>query len=93
MTTPTRYPRITSVRPLGGKRLLVAFDEGTVKVYDCSPLLSSDAFAPLASDGFFFNVQADTHGFGVSWNDQIDLAESELWLRGVTVSPDDVACD
>jgi hypothetical protein len=90
MTTRTRYPRIRSVRPLSGKRLLVAFDEGTSKLYDCSPLLSSEAFAPLANEVLFRNVQADAHGFGVIWNDQIDLAESELWLRGVTVSADGV---
>jgi len=93
MTTHTRHPRVTSVRPLAGKRLLVAFDEGTSKIYDCAPLLSLDAFALLANDGFFRNVQADPHGYGVIWNDQIDLAESELWLEGVAVSPDDFACE
>ena len=88
MTTHTTYPRIASVRPLSGKRLLVGFDNGVRKVYDCTPLLSSEPFAALADDPLFRSVQADPHGYGVVWSDEIDLAESELWLYGETAEPD-----
>jgi hypothetical protein len=36
----------------------------------------------LADEGFFRNVRADPHGFGIVWNDQVDLSESELWING-----------
>ena len=84
MKTHTTYPRITSVWPLSGKRLLVAFENGIRKVYDCTPLLASEPFAPLADEPLFRSVQADPHGYGVIWSDEIDLAEAELWLHGET---------
>lgn len=88
MKARTTYPRIESVRPLSGKRLLVGFSNGVRKVYDCTPLLSSEPFAPLADEPLFRSVQADPHGYGVVWSDEIDLAESELWLHGETPQPD-----
>jgi len=88
MKTHPRYPRIASVRPLSDKRLLVAFDNGVRKIYDCRPLLGAEPFAPLADEPFFRSVQADPHGYGVIWSDAIDLAESELWLHGETAEPD-----
>jgi len=68
---------------LPGKRLRVSFSTGAVKIYDCTPLLSDEPFAVLRDDGFFRNVHADDSGYGVSWTDEVDLSESELWLNGV----------
>ena len=82
MTTQTAYPRVSSVEPFSGKRLLVTFSNGVRKVYDCTPLLAEAAFAPLKHDALFRCVHADPHGYGVAWNDDIDLAESELWING-----------
>jgi len=76
------YPLVKSVRPLPGKRLQVEFDSGMTKIYDCTPLLSSKVFRPLADEAIFRSVRADVHGYAVIWSDFIDLAESELWLNG-----------
>lgn len=83
-TTPS-YPKIVSAEPLAEKRLSVLFDNGEKRVYDCTPLLEEEAFAPLREEPLFRAVKADRHGHGVIWNDRIDLAESELWLHGVPV--------
>jgi Protein of unknown function (DUF2442) len=85
MTATTTYPKIASVQPLEGKRLLVDFRNGVRKVYDCTPLLKREAFRPLSHEPLFRTVHADPHGYAVIWNDAIDLAESELWLRGQPV--------
>ncbi|MFT5142206.1 MAG: hypothetical protein ACI80V_001749 [Rhodothermales bacterium] len=85
MTTTTAYPRVASVRPLPRKRLLVEFRNHDRRVYDCTPLLEKEVFAPLAQEPLFRMVHADPHGYAVIWNDAIDLAESELWLNGVPV--------
>ncbi len=82
MSAGEHYPRIESVLPLGGRRLLVAFANGVTKVYDCTPLLAYAPFKPLADDPLFRCVKADPHGYGVVWNDDIDLAEAELWENG-----------
>lgn len=78
-----KYPKIKSVKPMEKQRLWVVFDEGTEKLYDCAPLLAMKAFEPLQHVWLFNQVKVDTGGYGISWNDEIDLAESELWLNGV----------
>jgi len=93
MTTDTTYPRIRSVKPGGGKTLLVTFENGEQKVYDCTPLLRSEPFRPLQDEATFRCAHADAHGYGVIWNDEIDLAESEIWLNGRTAGPDDRSDD
>ena len=77
------YPKIKAVTPLSGRRLRVTFATGDTKVYDCSPLLGEAPFEPLNDEAFFRNVYADRTGYGVVWNDNVDLSEAELWLRGV----------
>lgn len=89
MTTATTYPKIRNVRPRPGKSLLVTFDNGDRRVYDCTPLLQSEVFRPLRDDAIFRCAHADSHGYGVVWNDDIDLSESEIWLNGRTAEPDD----
>ncbi len=85
MSTPAPFPKIAAVQPLDGKRLLVDFRNGVSKVYDCTPLLKRPPFEPLSHEPLFRMVHADPHGYAVIWNDAIDLAESELWLRGQLV--------
>jgi len=82
MTTVATYPRIKSVKPELDKTLLVEFQNGERKVYDCTPLLQSEVFRPLQDEALFRCAHPDSHGYGVIWNDDIDLAESELWLNG-----------
>ena len=81
------YPKIRSVEPRPDKTLLVTFDNSVKKEYDCRPLLQSEAFRPLQDDAIFRCAHADPHGYGVVWNEEIDLAESEIWLHGRNVEP------
>ena len=78
----TAYPKIKHVRPQPGKALLVEFENGEQRIYDCEPLLQSEAFRPLRDDALFRCAHADPHGYAVVWSDDIDLAESEIWLNG-----------
>jgi hypothetical protein len=89
MTTTTTFPKIRDVKPRAGKALLVTFDNGDRRVYDCTPLLRNDVFQPLRDDAIFRCAHADSHGYGVVWNDDIDLAESEIWLNGRIAEPED----
>lgn len=75
-------PKIESVEPMDGMRLRVRFRSGECRVYDCAPLLSRPQFRLLADPGFFRAVKVDGGGYGVSWNDDIDLREYELWTNG-----------
>ena len=88
MITTTKYPRIRSVKPRARKTLLVTFENGERKVYDCTPLLQSEVFRALQDEAVFRCAHADSHGYGDVWNDDIDLAEFELWINRRTVEPE-----
>lgn len=78
------FHRITQATPLPDLRLLVTFSSGAVKQYDVRPLLDRwPMFTPLADvPGLFACVQVDPGGYGISWNDDIDISADELWHNG-----------
>jgi hypothetical protein len=78
-------PKILSVQALENKKLLIKFANGVAKVYDCNQLLSLDMFQVLRNDAFFKSVKVDAGGYGISWNDDADLSEYEIWTNGVEV--------
>jgi len=85
-----KIPRIQSVEPLNEKRLVVTFVNGVQKIYDCQEILRLDRFQPLTNDALFKSVQVDVGGYGISWDDEIDLSEFELWTRGIQVAPNEI---
>lgn len=76
------HPKVKSVTPLSGKQLCVTFVTGDTRVYDCTPLLKEPPFYPIHDDAFFRNVHVDETGYGIVWNDNVDLSESEFWING-----------
>lgn len=78
-------PKILSVQAQEHKKLLVEFVNGVEKIYDCTQLLYLETFELLKNDAFFKSVKVDAGGYGISWNDEIDLSEYELWANGVEV--------
>ena len=79
------FHKINSVTPLADFRILAHFSEGSAKEYDLTPLTDGmEAFRPLRLvPGLFEQVSVDPGGYGVSWNDDIDLDASEIWENGV----------
>lgn len=78
------YPKIESVEPLADFKLRITFANGVEKIYDCRPLITEPSFVMLQSPALFRAVQVDPGGYGISWNDDLDLSEAELWRRGVS---------
>lgn len=83
--SPTTYPKILSVIPLENYQLRVTFTNHITKRYDCSDILTHPAFSLLHDPAIFRTVQVDQGGYGVFWNDEMDISESELWLHGKTI--------
>lgn len=81
----TPYPRITEATALPGHQLRVRFNNGETRCYDFRPHLALDAFHLLRNEAFFRAVRVDAGGFGLSWNDDMDIAASELWINGRSV--------
>ncbi len=78
-------PKITSVQVLENKKLLIKFANDVVKIYNCTQLLGIDMFQVLKNDAFFKLVIVDAGGYGISWSDDADLSEYELWTNGVEI--------
>jgi hypothetical protein len=65
---------------------MIQFQNGEQRLYDCAPLLSRPQFQLLTDPAFFRAVRVDAGGYGISWNDDLDLSEHELWTNGTPLS-------
>ncbi len=82
------HHRIASVTPLPDFRLKVTFIDGSVKDFDFTPLFKSwDVFAPLSDRYLFEQVRVSHGGYGVEWNDDLDLSCDDLWFDGMERKP------
>lgn len=81
------FHKIKTVTPMQDYLLLVHFAEGQAKRYDLKPLFDQfPVFRSLAdTPGLFEQVRVDAGGYGVSWNDDLDLSCDELWCHGQPV--------
>jgi len=79
------FNKVATVTSLDNYILLVVFENGTSKKYDIKPLFNKwDTFKSLTNQqGLYELVKVDVGGFGISWNDDIDLSCNELWNNGV----------
>ena len=80
------FHKVKNVAPLNNYVLSVSFVEGVTKLYDVKPLFNKwKIFNDLKSDNLFYDVVVDQGGYGISWNDQIDLSCDELFENGKLV--------
>lgn len=81
------FHKVKEVQPLTDLCLSVLFENGIRKKYDVKPLLSLwPEFQSLETvNALFQQVQVDTGGYGISWNDELDLASDELWENGSNI--------
>ena len=79
------YPKIIAVEPLENYNLLVTFNDSSIKLYDCSLLFEEALFLLLKDKAIFQSVKLDKGGYGIFWNDDLDLSEAELWINGKAV--------
>ena len=77
------FHKIKSVTPLKNYKLSVQFSEGVTKIYDVSSLFEKwEMFKALEDGGMFFTVEVDVGGYGIVWNDDLDISCDELWANG-----------
>lgn len=79
--------KVKSVSPLKNYKLHVQFEEGIVKIYDVSLLFDKwPAFKIFIDEPDLFEaVKVDKGGYGVIWNDELDLSANELYENGTTI--------
>ena len=81
------FHKIKNVAPIPDFKLSVQFSEGVTKVYDMKPLFERmPVFKQLENDpAEFVCVTVNVGGYGIVWNDDLDLSCDELWERGTVV--------
>ena len=81
------FHKIKSVTPLPDFILSVQFSEGVTKHYDMKLLFERHPmFDPLRKHlEMYYSATVDTGGYGVIWNDDIDISCDELFFNGTTV--------
>lgn len=82
------FHKIKCIAALPDFKLSVQFAVGVTKIYDMAPLVEKlPVFEELKYDVQLFNcVEVDVGGYGIIWNDDLDLSYDELWENGVTVA-------
>ena len=78
------FHKIKSVAAMPDFILLAHFSDGTEKEYDMKPLMEQyEVFRSLGNiPGLFGQVKADVGGYGIVWNEDIDLDAEEVWVNG-----------
>ena len=78
------FHKVKSVKCLDNYILEIVFENNIIKYYDVSKLFEKwNVFKQLKTKkGIFEQVKADTGGYGISWNEEIDLSCNELWENG-----------
>lgn len=80
-----KFPKIEKIEVLDNYMLKVFFMDNSVKLYDFKPNFKYEFFSQLKDYNVFKNVVVDIGGYGISWNDDCDLSEAELFINGVNL--------
>ena len=86
-----KYPRIHRAKAVDDVTLIVEFTNREVKKYSILHLLNNPMFSPLQQSAFFKNFKIEQGGYGIVWNEEIDISEYELWKNGVTLEDENLA--
>ena len=74
------FHKIKNVTPLKDFKLSIQFAEGITKIYDMKKLIENNKiFAELKDINLFNSVEVDIGGYGIIWNDNIDISCDELF--------------
>ena len=80
------YPKIKYVEALNNYRLFIIFENGKIKIYSLKNLLKEPVFSSLKNETLFYQAKKEENGYGIIWNDEIDISEYEVWKNGIAVS-------
>ena len=79
--------KVVRVTPLTDMNLDVLFENGITKRFSVEPLIKDNPeFALLRDPALFQQVRVEPGGYGISWNEELDCSEGELWENGVEIS-------
>lgn len=71
-------PRISEVTAIDGHKLMLLFDNGEHRIYDCSELLNFGVFRELRDENYF--KQVTVLDGTVAWPHEQDICPDTLYL-------------
>ena len=81
------FYKVKSVIPLDNMLLQVEFENGIIKNYDVKKLKARfKIFKDFESKALFELAKVDAGGYGIMWNENIDLSCNEIWKNGIIIS-------
>lgn len=80
------FHKVKEVTPLEDYILEIKFIDGCTKKYDVKPLFDElPYFTDLKDNDLFSKVYVSGGGYGIIWNDVLDLDCNELWNNGTII--------
>lgn len=77
------FHKIKKVLPKEDFMIEVEFENKTKKMYDVKKVMKKcSIFEKLKEKELFKKVKVDVGGYGISWNEDIDLSCEEIWKNG-----------
>jgi hypothetical protein len=80
------FHKVKNVIAQSNYKLTVQFSEGVTKIYDMNRLIENNPiFKPLKNNELYYEVKVDIGGYGIVWNEDIDISCDELFKNGKTI--------
>ena len=74
---------ITKIETKKDLLLIATFADGEVVLFDVKTLFTKyPVFEALQNEELFNSVTIDGIGYGISWNDELDLSSDGIYIRG-----------
>lgn len=79
--------KVVDVVALKNQELLVFFEDGKIKKFDVKTIMNDyPEYKLLAKDEHLFkSVKVEPGGYGISWNEDLDCSEGELYQNGIDI--------
>ena len=77
------FHKIKKIETLSNKILKVEFENKKIKYYDMKKIIKNNKnFEILNNDSIFNMAKVDQGGYGVVWNEELDISCEELYVNG-----------
>jgi len=81
--------KIKTIKARENMMIEATFFDGTIKEYNIANLFSTyPQLKKLENNALFYAVQTDIGGYGISWNDDLDLDAETIWEEGTQIGKD-----
>lgn len=78
--------KVLDAIPLEDAQVLVFFEDGKTKKFDTKTLFSDyPEFKALLEPELFKLLKVEPGGYGISWNEDLDCSEGELYENGIEI--------